>query len=127
MAAITEFNKPIDYVIVQCGYVEKLIPHMNSIKDSTFNVMPLCLYSSDSIIKEWANMYDTGVAKYAKNSKSSVIALVNGNVGNAIDFTSHLMKYSHCGLFTWHALHELKIIREHDRTICVLSFDTESG
>ncbi len=125
--AITNLNVRVDYLIVQCGYVERLIPQMERIKEVAFAVKPLCLYGSGEVIEEWTGEYDYGILKHAEKHKSSVVVKVNGNINTALQFVSDLMDYDHCAMFRWFCLFKFEIIETPQGNICRMLFDTESG
>lgn len=121
---MTNTKDPINYVVVRCGYVDRLLRYMDKIANNAFSAKPVMLYGKD--ITMWPNVeFDNALLATVPRS-GAVIAEVE-SIGDALQFASELMEYNHCGMFAWYTLYEFDIVEAGGKRLCVLNFDTESG
>jgi hypothetical protein len=137
---LESIGKPVDYVIVRCGYTGRLDKKQKSIKKFLNNNLTgaellysydyLCgsgeyVYADNEKVTEFLKLCDkNGITKphlhYTINFKC-------GNVGDAVAICEYLMEFDHCAFFDMENLYDVKYYTVENKTILYLKFDTESG
>lgn len=125
--------KDIDYCIIGCGYVERLIQYMDEIKEDVCWMewsRPLFLGTKPPTYWPDVTASERAILNNIKDHKSGVCFKLLGfgrHVGQCLDIANRLMQFNHCAMFSMANLYQMSFIDTSIGRVCVLDFDTESG
>ena len=119
----------IDYVVIDCGYTDRLIDHVSEIQTEAN-------YWDAKLLQLAENTYETTefhademldfIRKSGVYMKGPVVFECD-SIGTAFQLCENLMEYGHCGCFSFSNLYEMHQFTYENSKILLMKFDTESG
>jgi hypothetical protein len=122
----------VDYVLIDCGYYDRLDRKTmkKDIKEGMYKGKYLGVYINETTHIKIADSYEFG--EYLKlGIKRSGVLIKCEDIREAFRAADILMKYDHCGGFSFNNLSGIEKIKvtigDKNYIVVIIEFDTESG